>query len=383
MACGPKLKEEEARHEEARLAHGCRRARTPPAMVPRSGAFMFDTLLGLSPTPALSPASSASSTASSSPCSTAATRSAVGKRPRALSSELAASEGLLSMKRRPPTERPQGADAGTAQLEAVRGVLCAAVLANDAATATAMLASPAFRAAVLLPDAEGRTPLHLCRAGTDPVLVRALLGGGASAGARDAARLTPLMAVAESASGVLTATQERALAAVLRVIADAGADVDARDAGGRTALHRALTAGNLAAARALLLTGASLAAVSPADGYSASDLVFSMGGRGAALVQWLADAGKLPDVNARNSRGVAPIHIAVFTARKGDLALVKKLVQLGADITDKDASGRSAMDHAIILGNTAITDFFHDLAVKCAVAIINGDSSPDPAKLAC
>ncbi len=177
--------------------------------------------------------------------------------------------------------------------------------------------------------------------------MRALQSGGASAGAGDAAGLTPLMAVAKSAGSALTVAQERELAAVLRSLVGAGAEVDARDAHGRTALHRALGAGNLAAARALLLSGASLAAVSPADGYSGSDLVFSMGARGAALVQWLADAGKLPDVNARNSRGLAPIHIAVFTARKGDLALVEKLVQLGAGVTEKDASGRTVLNHIV------------------------------------
>jgi hypothetical protein len=75
-------------------------------MVPKSGAFMFDALLGPSPESALSPASSGAS----SPCSprAAAPRSA-DKRPRALSSELAASESVQSIKRRPPAERPLGA----------------------------------------------------------------------------------------------------------------------------------------------------------------------------------------------------------------------------------------------------------------------------------
>lgn len=95
---------------------------------------------------------------------------------------------------------------------------------------------------------DGWTPLHLAAAFAGPDAVRLLLERGASvqATSRNPQRNQPLHAAL--ALGQETGT--------IRLLLDAGADVNARQAGGFTALHSAAAAGRAEAVAVLLERGA-------------------------------------------------------------------------------------------------------------------------------
>jgi len=115
--------------------------------------------------------------------------------------------------------------------------------------------------AVLAPD--GLSPLHWAVEG-EPAIVDILLDAGASVNARSRQGATPLM----------QAVQEGALETV-RHLLGRSADVDAADARGFTALHRAAEMGELDVVGCLLLAGADPAA--SAEGQTAMALAQASG----------------------------------------------------------------------------------------------------------
>ena len=138
-------------------------------------------------------------------------------------------------------------------------------------------------------DRDGATPLH--RAAGTPTAVTELLAGGADVNADDGRGGTPLhhAALANRTESV-------------RVLLEAGADVDARHETGATALHSA--AGHWGP---------------------------------PATVDLLVEA--CADVNARDENGETPLHRAITN---GNPAVVRRLLELGADRTRVDSSGTVA-----------------------------------------
>lgn len=95
--------------------------------------------------------------------------------------------------------------------------------------------------------------LHAAAAGGNPACISLLLGTGASVAARDSHQHTPLHSAAEAAAVVAAAGAARAHQLVdslecIRLLHQAGADLNARDAAGNTARDQALDANAEAAA---------------------------------------------------------------------------------------------------------------------------------------
>lgn len=153
-----------------------------------------------------------------------------------------------------------------------------------------------------------------------PAAIAALLDAGEDVDARDRGGATPLH---------LAAGEPAAVAALLK----GGADANAADDRGSTSLHYAARANSTESVRMLLEAGADAEA---RDETGATALHEAAGGP-LASVQLLTRAGA--DMDARDDNGETPLHRAV---RRGNPAATTRLLELGADPTLTDSSGRVA-----------------------------------------
>ncbi len=108
-----------------------------------------------------------------------------------------------------------------------------------------------------------------------------------------------------------------------------GADVNAAQGDGMTALHWAATNGDAALTQMLLSAGANIRATTRLGGITAMHMA-SQGGH-AQVVAALIAAGA--DRNAPTTTGATPLMLA---ARSGSTETVTKLVETGADINAKE-----------------------------------------------
>jgi ankyrin repeat protein len=105
----------------------------------------------------------------------------------------------------------------------------------------------------------GATPFLLAAAGPDPAAMRVLYEGGADAKVVTEGKLTPLIVAAGVARGQDFTEEEKKLALeVVRILVDLGADVNAVNEDGLTAMHGAATNGADAVVQFLADRGAKL-----------------------------------------------------------------------------------------------------------------------------
>lgn len=161
-------------------------------------------------------------------------------------------------------------------------------------------------------DENGRTPLHHAALGVEPGVAVMLLDAGAPVDAVDDDGYTPLARACSAGNDALVALllERRAVpaapgampalcaaaagtsdaAGIVRRLLQAKAAIDARDDGGRTALHHAVAAGHVEAVRALLAAGAAID-VRDGDGRVPAQLLAHGTDAGAAIGQLLVAAG--------------------------------------------------------------------------------------------
>jgi ankyrin repeat protein len=137
------------------------------------------------------------------------------------------------------------------------------------------------------------TPLHISAIAGNARMVQLLLNAGAEVNAKGSYGLTPLSLAAISND-----------AATVEMLLKCGADVKSRDESG-TALHHAIIAGSVDAARVLLSHGA--------------------------------------DINTGDNEGTTPLHDAVL---KGDVRMTDFLLSNGADPNVPDENGSTALRYA-------------------------------------
>ncbi|WP_428100010.1 ankyrin repeat domain-containing protein [Candidatus Rariloculus sp.] len=134
-------------------------------------------------------------------------------------------------------------------------------------------------------------------------------------------------------------------AAVVRVMLDEGADVNAREADGTTALHTAARLGAVETAGLLIGAGAELDA---ATRYGVTPLALAAANGSPEFVARLLDAGADPNTMSREGQTVL-----MGAALNGTPATIQRLLQSGADVNATEQfRGQTALMWAAAKGNT-------------------------------
>jgi ankyrin repeat protein len=165
---------------------------------------------------------------------------------------------------------------------------------------------------------------------------------------------------AQSPVPVAAAAEARDLAKV-RALLRQGADVNAAQADGMTALHWAAMHGDAELATMLLYAGANLRATSRLGGYTPLHLA-SQGGSGT-MIDVLVKAGA--DVKAPTATGATPLMLA---AASGRADAVKRLLAHGADVNAvENAHGQTALMFASALDRAEVVKTLLEVGANPAV----------------
>ena len=193
-------------------------------------------------------------------------------------------------------------------------------------------------------NARGYTPLHSAIGNRNPAAVTALLDAGADIGANAGSYLgTPLLHAIFQISTLRPLNA--ATFAIIDLLLEAGADVNAVDEHGDAPLLKILRRGTVGTNTDQVLKLLEAGADPGARG-SGQVTPLHMAARYAnpVLVNALLDAGADPLV--RDSRGSLPLHDA---ARSGDPEVIARLVRAGAEVNGRNAEGQSPL-HLAVLG---------------------------------
>ncbi|MCJ1270776.1 hypothetical protein MMC22_010673 [Lobaria immixta] len=135
--------------------------------------------------------------------------------------------------------------------------------------------------------------------------------------------------------------------AVVWLLLEKGADVNARNKYGKTALYEAVQHGHEAVVRLLLEEGAD---VNAKDKYGDAALIAATQGGHEAVVRLLLEKGA--DREAKNPfNGWTALHAA---AVKGHMVVVRLLLEKGVDVNAKDRNGHAALYKAVLIGHEAM-----------------------------
>jgi len=159
----------------------------------------------------------------------------------------------------------------------------------------------------------------------------------------------------------------RADAAAVRALLQQGADVNAAQGDGMTALHWAAEHGDADMGGMLLYAGARLEAVTRNGKYTPLHLASRSGSAG--VVGLLVEAGA--DVHARTtSGGATPLH---FTAAQGSAEGIGLLVAGGADVEAREVFGQTPLMWAAANDRRAAVQALigHGAAIAAASAVVN------------
>ena len=245
--------------------------------------------------------------------------------------------------------------------------LADAAMQGDLGQVRSLLAE---NADVNVAQGDGSTALHWAAYWDDSEMARVLLEAGANVGATTRiGDFTPLLMAARSGS-----------AAIIELLLDRGADVDAPNAAGTTALMLAAAAGKPDAVKLLLDRGADVDARDTINGQTAA--MFAAATNSAGAIKLLAEHGA--DLNAvskmlyprnrgenldsfdrdrRYSRGpwLGGLTALHFAAREGQMDAIRELMASGADVNVVSATDETPpMTTAIINGYFDIGKFLVD-----------------------
>ncbi|KAJ9138684.1 Glycerophosphodiester phosphodiesterase GDE1 [Pleurostoma richardsiae] len=190
-------------------------------------------------------------------------------------------------------------------------------------------------------DKEGNAPLHLSVMGGHPLTTAALLQGENWQGVSD--RKADMRRTISKSSAVLAMATKSNFKRIVKMLVDAGVDINWQDNSGETALHIAARFGYDECARVLI------------EGTNEQKADLEL---------------------AEKTFAWTPLHIA---AVDGHLPVAKLLVEAGADVDKADSSGWTAMEHAALRGHLDLATFLssHSRAEEAvSTEEEDGDSSP-------
>ncbi|KAK3683761.1 Glycerophosphoryl diester phosphodiesterase family-domain-containing protein [Podospora appendiculata] len=165
-------------------------------------------------------------------------------------------------------------------------------------------------------DKDGNAPLHLSVLGGHPLTTKALLQGENWRGVSN--HRAELRRAVSKSSAVLAIATKSNFKLIVKMLVDAGVDINWQDKAGETALHIAARFGHDECAR-VLLNG--------------------------------TDQQKADVELSENCFSWTPLHIS---AVDGHLSVAQLLVDAGADVDKVDASGWTAREHAALRGHMPI-----------------------------
>jgi ankyrin repeat protein len=201
----------------------------------------------------------------------------------------------------------------------------------------------------------GATPLLLAadQDGSEPA-VRMLLAAGADIKARDGMGRTMLLA-ASSANNT----------SVAKLALESGLDVNAADASGTTPLMNAAAAGNTQLVKLLIARGANVNAVSGPPVFPVKNGIVQLGNFTALMysasygppetVKALLESGAR--VDARDARGMTPLHFAVSSEAQNP-AIVRLLLEKKADPAALMETRETPGDWALKFGRPEVLALF-------------------------
>jgi hypothetical protein len=249
-------------------------------------------------------------------------------------------------------------------------------------------------------DGDGNTPLHHAARSSDPGVAALLRDAAAELDVLNADGITPLgMACACGNWRLARFLLERGAkpepaGATPALLAAAGGEeddpagvqlllkhkarVDGRDAHGRRALHEAALAGHVDILGVLLGAGADVQA---ADAQGRTPLLEAARGASAPAIEALVAAGA--DVEAVDANGQGALALACL-ADAPSPALVRRLLELGADPEHRDHDGKRAGDLAAEAGRWALVAVL-DPSYPLPAALVDdgvGAEPPDRAPIA-
>jgi len=186
---------------------------------------------------------------------------------------------------------------------------------------------------------------------------------------------------ADGRTALLVATVARQPKAV-ELLALSGADIHATEAKiGWTVLHNEVLRGHIETARLLIAKGADVNAL---DNGHRAPIIWAAGGGQLPAVELLLDSGA--DIKTRTAMGWTPLHVAAaiaygemialmlergaevdacdangetplhYSASKGHVAGAQLLIQHGADVNTKDSNGRTPLHYARANGHAAVVE---------------------------
>jgi glycerophosphodiester phosphodiesterase len=167
-------------------------------------------------------------------------------------------------------------------------------------------------------DSEGLAPLHLSVIGGHPLTTQALLKAENWQGLND--RKAVMRRDISKSSAVLALATKSNFTRIVKLLVDAGVDINWQDETGDTALHIAACFGHEECAKALL------------EGTVDQETNFEL---------------------VEKSFSWTPLHVACVD---GHLSIVELLIAAGADLKKLDASGWTAQEHAALRGHMDIAN---------------------------
>ncbi|ROW02569.1 hypothetical protein VPNG_07885 [Cytospora leucostoma] len=171
-------------------------------------------------------------------------------------------------------------------------------------------------------DKEGNAPLHLAVIGGHALTTQALLQGENWRGANE--DKTAMRRAISKSSAVLAIATKSNLKRIVKLLVEAGVDINWQDNSGETALHIAARFGNDECARILI------------DGTEEQKADLEL---------------------VEKNFNWTPLHIA---AVDGHLPMAKLLVEAGANVDKPDSSGWMAREHASLRGHLELAQFLKE-----------------------
>lgn len=211
------------------------------------------------------------------------------------------------------------------------------------------------------------TLLHRAVIESVPAAVKFLITNGAKLEDTDSDGWTALLLACDNASN---ADGE----AIIKLLLDAKANVEARTGDGDTSLHRACIKGSVDVAKILASYGAKFTCL---DEYGWTPLHVASSKGHVALITWMADVAKVK-LNVCDRDGWTELHCACM---KGHLEVVKVLLAKGSKIDAKAEDGATPLYIASGKGHADVVQYLLSAGANTEVQV--GKDKLTPLNIAC